>query len=66
MTYYFNRRLASAEHYAYDVIEMSPLRRQHHLWGYRSRTLKLTLTLTLFLTLTRTIKIKEHKNDTGI
>ena len=40
-------RLASAWHYAYDVIEMcAPLRRQRHLWSYRSRTLTLELTLT--------------------
>jgi len=37
---------------------------QRHLWGYRSRTLKLTLTLTQFLTLTRTLfwKKKRHRN----
>ena len=59
-----DRRLPSARHYAYDVIEMcAPLRRQRHLWDYRSRTLtpELILTLTVFLTLTRTLKIKENK-----
>jgi len=41
-----HRRLASERHYAYDVIEMcAPLRWQHHLWGYRSRTRKRTLNL---------------------
>ena len=54
------RHLASAWHYAYDVIEMcAPLHWQRHLWSYGSRTWTLTLTLELTLTL----KIKENKNE---
>jgi len=47
MNHECHRRLASARHYAYDVIEMcAPLRRQRQVWGYRSRTLTLTLEIT--------------------